>query len=167
MEAFVTVDSLWCFDASGESAGEVSHYCNFLINSEHWVLDSLLSRQESGTRSVHSHADLHRSSADPVSEHGWDVDFANGGLRIKTCGISDEGWVDEVRCNLSCVDTLGILAPLPAGGEVSSVTRWLMANTNRLTIDHVVRVPRVHADQHLCIRIFVDLIDQSCDTSSL
>lgn len=61
--------------------------------------------------------------------------------------------------------TLDILFPLPAGGVVFSDVSGLVADTNSFTIDDILWVPRVHADEHLCVRILVDLIDDGRDSS--
>ena len=146
VEALVPVEGLRLLDTARKSARVVRHHGNLLVYFEHWIFNGWLSWEKTGTSRVHSHEVLHWRRTDPVAEHGGNADCGDRRLRIETCRLRDQLGVDQVARRLRSEHTLGVLAPLPARSEVVRVACRLVANTDRLTIDDILWVPRVNAD---------------------
>ena len=116
---------------------------------------------------MHSREVLHGRRTDPVSEHGGNVHGSDGGLRIETRRLSDQLGVDQIARRFRSEYALGVLGQLPARCEVVGVSTRLVADTDRLTVDNVLWVPRINADQHLLVGIRLDRLQNRSDSSGL
>ncbi len=111
-ETNVAVHSLFILSSACGAAGEVSHNSDLLVDLVRWVRWSVLLGKESGASGPHHTGQKHGSSADPVTEHGWNRKFVCLDLVFKACTLAENDiWVEQVARVSALVDAFGIFLP--------------------------------------------------------